>query len=386
MIDFLGTSSSTFALLTIIILTLLSSITTSALELKLSGHTIENDYYHPLPYTYIPEADLPSEFFWGNINGTSYLTRMLNQHIPQYCGSCWAHSSMSVLADRIKISQLYQHHRRQNSKTMDYTTNEAETTTTNTDIQLSIQFLLNCGSKVAGSCLGGSATGAFEYIKHHSGYIPYETCQPYLACSSDSTQGFCPNVDTICTPSNICRTCSPNGTCVAITSFPNATVSEYGVYTRNDEAEDPSSSSINMLHKIKAEIYARGPVKTALNAGPLMHYKGGIIRDDPSLRNMTHNHGVSIVGWGRIKENNNSENISINYWIVRNSWGEYWGEMGFFRVEMGYNLMGIEHKVAWVTPGIFTISNNIPCGMDGANCTSSISQEYMDSSSSSQFY
>ena len=54
---------------------------------KLKGHKVENDYYSPLPYTYIDPSELPDEFTWGNVQNVSYLTRTLNQHIPQYCGS-----------------------------------------------------------------------------------------------------------------------------------------------------------------------------------------------------------------------------------------------------------------------------------------------------------
>lgn len=86
-----------------------------------------------------------------------------------------------------------------------------------------------------------------------------------------------------------------------IHSFPNATVAEYGTYS-------------NDLHAIMAEIYARGPVKASINGMAIANYTGGIIYDDPSLRNMTHNHGVSIVGWGL------EESTSTTYWIVRNSW------------------------------------------------------------------
>lgn len=44
----------------------------------MDGHTIKNDYTSKLPFEYISEEDLPSSFNWGNINGTSYLTHMLN--------------------------------------------------------------------------------------------------------------------------------------------------------------------------------------------------------------------------------------------------------------------------------------------------------------------
>lgn len=72
--------------------------------------SIPDDYKYPLPFTYINASDLPDSFSWNDVGGKSYLTHMLNQHIPQYCGSCWAHSSMSSLADRIKISQQYYKH------------------------------------------------------------------------------------------------------------------------------------------------------------------------------------------------------------------------------------------------------------------------------------
>jgi cathepsin X len=67
-------------------------------------------------------ANLPQAFSWRDLDGVNYLTKNLNQHIPVYCGSCWAHGSVSSLADRIKIMRKAAW----------------------PDINLSIQFLLNC--------------------------------------------------------------------------------------------------------------------------------------------------------------------------------------------------------------------------------------------------
>lgn len=299
----------------------------------LEGHTVREDYHLPLPHTYIAEDELPANFHWGNVNGKSYLTHSLNQHIPQYCGSCWAHGALSALGDRIKI-----------------------TNSSKDEINLSIQYVLNCGTHMAGSCHGGSHTGTYEFIKS-KGNVPYDSCMPYMACSKESKEGFCEHVDTTCSEINTCKTCDTfagmGGQCTEIDFYPNSTISEYGTYSF-------LTSPKNIAHKVKAEIYARGPVATGVNAEPLVKYQGGIVTDT-KLWHMMVNHIVSIVGWGLDEETGNE------YWIVRNSWGQYWGEMGYFRILAGRNSLGIEMEVAWATPGSFTV-NNYPCFENGENC------------------
>ena len=50
-------------------------------------------------------ADVPDQFLWNNVEGVNYLTNIWNQHLPTYCGSCWAHAATSSFSDRIKIAR-----------------------------------------------------------------------------------------------------------------------------------------------------------------------------------------------------------------------------------------------------------------------------------------
>ena len=42
-------------------------------------------------------------------------------------------------------------------------------------------------------------------------------------------------------------------------------------------------------------------------------------------------HAVAVVGF----------NDYENYWIIRNSWAEDWGEAGYMRMVMGMNMCGV---------------------------------------------
>ena len=271
------------------------------------------------------KLSVPQSFTWSNVDGVNYLTKNLNQHIPVYCGSCWAHGSISSLADRIKIKRKAAY----------------------PDIQLSIQFLLNC--RLGGSCNGGDHLATYKAI-HEYGSIPFEDCMVYQACSGDSDEEGCKDRSNFeCSPKNICRTCdtftSHGGSCYPIQYYPNATISSFGAVKGSDD----------MMN----EIYKNGPIACGINAEQILEYSGGVL--DVPLKLKMVNHIISVVGWGY------DQILGKQYWIIRNSWGSYWGEMGFMRLVLGENQLGIEKSCAFAIPGSWT-TQNVPCYEDGSNC------------------
>jgi len=57
----------------------------------------------PYSWDIIAKEDIPSGIDWRNKDGVNYLSWNKNQHIPQYCGSCWAQGTTSAIADRFNI-------------------------------------------------------------------------------------------------------------------------------------------------------------------------------------------------------------------------------------------------------------------------------------------
>ena len=88
--------------------------------------------------------------------------------------------------------------------------------------------------------------------------------------------------------------------------------------------------------QMKAEIYANGPISCGMQVTDNFknNYKTGIYTE--KVDELKINHEVSVIGYGVDYE------TKQEYWIVRNSWGTNWGELGFFRIGMYTDNLGIE--------------------------------------------
>jgi len=281
----------------LLVLVAVCTVSAETLIFNPPGHTVLSHVTEPEPFEYLKAGEAPTDWDWRNANGVNLVTKDLNQHIPQYCGSCWAHGAMSSVSDRIKILRK--------AAWPDY--------------NLAIQYILNCGTTVAGSCNGGSATGAFQFARDKG--IPLDTCLQYEAN------------DQACSAINTCRDCKgpyKNGTCWAV---PDNQVKRVFVDQYN---------TVSTVSNIMAEIFARGPVAAGIDSTALHNYTSGILMATTPARI---NHIVSLVGYG-------TDN-GVDYWIGRNSWGTYWGEKGWFRLVRGKNALGIEQMVSWATPKVF---------------------------------
>lgn len=65
-------------------------------------------------------------------------------------------------------------------------------------------------------------------------------------------------------------------------------------------------------------------VSVAIQANAIMSYTGGVFKNGGCGTNL--NHGVTLVGYGH------DETSGYDFWLVKNSWGEAWGEKGYIRI------------------------------------------------------
>jgi len=96
------------------------------------------------------------------------------------------------------------------------------------------------------------------------------------------------------------------------------------------------------------EIVAKQPVGVAIhsNFGCLKSYSKGVITEndcncsDPNRGDV--NHAVTVIGYGK----SDQSNCKGDYWLIKNSWNEEWGDGGLFKIARGVNECGIEESVS----------------------------------------
>ncbi|XP_057293045.1 uncharacterized protein LOC130621724 isoform X2 [Hydractinia symbiolongicarpus] len=93
---------------------------------------------------------------------------------------------------------------------------------------------------------------------------------------------------------------------------------------------------------LKRAVAKYGPVAVSVNAAPLsfQFYSHGVYSDPKCSPNHTH-HSALVIGYG----NQNGQ----DYWLLKNSWSNTWGENGYIKISMDNDLCGVtEYPVAVV--------------------------------------
>ena len=171
------------------------------------------------------------------------------------------------------------------------------------------QMLVDCDTSDSG-CNGGLMEYTFTWLKNNGG-IMFDSDYPYKGVKS------------------ACKSDSSKYADFKITGYKKLG-SSYSTWSCVDEDE------------LKEFLYENGPLAVAMNADPLQTYSSGIL-DVSSARCPTSgiNHAVLLVGYGSTS--------SMDYWIVKNSWGKSWGEQGFFRIRRGNGTCGINCYITTAT-------------------------------------
>lgn len=234
--------------------------------------------------------NLPEEFDWRNVSGVNYVSPIRDQG---GCGSCYAFASMALLESRLRIA----------------TNNKVKRV-------FSPQDVVSC-SPYSQGCSGG-----FPYLiggKYAQDYgVVDEECNPY--------QGR-------------------DGPCKTKSNCTRQYVAKYRYCGGYYGASNEEVMKIALVHG--------GPVAVGFEVYPdFQTYHGGIYQHTTVHRQIggpfdpfeLTNHAVLVVGYGKDAES------GLPYWTVKNSWGEGWGEGGFFRILRGADECGIESLAVEVEP------------------------------------
>ncbi|XP_019865917.1 procathepsin L isoform X2 [Aethina tumida] len=164
-------------------------------------------------------------------------------------------------------------------------------------VPLSEQQIIDCSVKSGNyGCGGGSLRNTLKYLDNSGGLMAYSD-YPYKAKQQ---------------------------TCKFDKSRTIANVSSWAILPARDEKA------------LEIAIAKIGPIAASINASPRtfqLYHKG--IYDDPLCSSNVVNHAMLIVGYTK------------DAWILKNWWGNHWGEDGYMRLKRHKNRCGVANYAAY---------------------------------------
>ncbi|XP_062136110.1 procathepsin L-like [Drosophila sulfurigaster albostrigata] len=176
-----------------------------------------------------------------------------------------------------------------------------------------------------GSCWAFSAVGSLEsqYFIHKGKSVSLSE-QNLMDCSSDD-----PYDNDGCdggSPIEALNYVKDNGGIDTESSYPYEETDDDCSYDEDDVGAQ--ISGVSQIESGNEDALAdavanKGPISVCVDASFFQNYEGGVL-NEPSCSQDT-DHAVVIIGYG-------TDPADGDYWLVRNSWGEDWGEDGYIRM------------------------------------------------------
>jgi hypothetical protein len=311
---------------------------------------INNDHLELLKSFDIQDStfELPIVFD-GRIVWKGLLTKPKNQGS---CGSCWAFATTSCLADRFNIHSMgLMNIDLSAAKLILCDLQGKEYNIIHPELHQDLVAKAEFTSILNSACFGNSLLDAWRYL-----YIigtNTSECFPYSKNYGTFEQPTGLGSFTIPEKMPICSQVTGilGDMCTDFT-FDVHSSSETGTPARfyktlHIYAIAGTKKDVGCDKNIMSNIFRWGPVSAGMKIYPDFYtfnpittiYKWNGVGPDLG------GHAVEIVGWGE-------ENDTM-YWIIKNSWGEQWGDNGYFRMIRGVNNCEIEENIITGIPDFF---------------------------------
>lgn len=273
---------------------------------------------------------LPTELD-GRIVWKDFLSPVIDQG---KCGSCWAFASVQCLQDRFTIQSSGK-----------IRVDLSPTKMILCDENFSIDKY-DENNHVGFSCFGNTLYNACKFLYLYG--VTTETCLPYFSPIGQNVKfKSLKNVSNIYDIPFCSYITGPyKDLCVdffydekrnIIKGTPSRSWRAYDIFWIKYEGDD---------YNIRYNIWKWGPVVTSMDVyDDFYDYQEGTIYKHSPSSTLKSGHSVVIVGWGESEGN--------KYWICRNTWGNDWGENGYFKIQRGTNECSIEQNAMDIVPDFF---------------------------------